>query len=81
MTADTIMNRPPAFRAYCGQIRLPRMLVSVLPGPGKSVCFWCHRIIRWAVSSPTMMAGNRNSWTTNSRGMNDGPGKRPPHRL
>src|SRR5580704_15185518 len=29
----TIMNSPPAFKAYCGHTRLPRMLLSVLPGP------------------------------------------------
>src|ERR1700759_652455 len=39
ITPLTIMKSPVALAAYCGQIRLPRMLVSVLPTPGKSVCF------------------------------------------
>jgi hypothetical protein len=38
-TADTAKKRAIEFVAYVGQSRLPTTLLSVRPGPGKSVCF------------------------------------------
>ena len=32
---------------------------SVLPGPGKSVCFWCQRMARWAVRTAAISLSRR----------------------
>ena len=72
------MSRAVDLTVYCGHSRLPTMLRSVLPGPGKSVCVWRQRMARWPPRSPAKSNGNRNSWMTNSLAKNKVPGKFPP---
>ena len=64
--------------AYWGHRRDPTTLSSVRPGPGNWVCFWCHTIARWAVSSTAMRAGMSITCITNRRDVIDSDGNSPP---
>ncbi len=79
MTANTAKNSPTELTAYDGHSLLPTTLVSRRPGPGKSVCFWRHRMARCTAMRPKIISGTISTWVTNSRGMISWAGNSPPN--